>query len=67
MIETNQKQRGSTLWNIGDELHGAMDADDFRGCKLSFLFLRSLLQNYEMAAKRELMQQLYPSPEGAAA
>ncbi|MEX1115100.1 MAG: hypothetical protein WEB53_07615 [Akkermansiaceae bacterium] len=30
MADTNQKQLGSTLWNIADPLRGAMDADDFR-------------------------------------
>ena len=30
MTDTNQKQLGSTLWNIADQLRGAMDADDFR-------------------------------------
>lgn len=31
-----------------------MDADDFRDCMLSFLFLRYLSDNYEVAAKKEL-------------
>lgn len=30
MTEQNQKQLGSTLWSIADQLRGAMDADDFR-------------------------------------
>jgi type I restriction-modification system DNA methylase subunit len=30
MTDTNQKQLGSTLWSIADQLRGAMDADDFR-------------------------------------
>ena len=30
MTDTNQKQLGTTLWSIADQLHGAMDADDFR-------------------------------------
>jgi len=54
MTDTNQKQLGSTLWNIADQLRGAMDADDFRDYMLSFLFLRYLYENYEMAAKKEL-------------
>ena len=51
---TTQKQLGTTLWKIADELRGAMNADDFRDYMLSFLFLRYLSDNYELAAKREL-------------
>ncbi len=54
MTDTNQKQLGNTLWNIADQLRGAMNADDFRDYMLSFLFLRYLSDNYEMAAKKEL-------------
>jgi len=50
----DQKQLGKTLWNIADQLRGAMNADDFRDYMLSFLFLRYLSDNYEAAAKREL-------------
>jgi type I restriction enzyme M protein len=54
MTEHDQKQLGKTLWNIADQLRGAMDADDFRDYMLGFLFLRHLSDNYEAAAKREL-------------
>jgi type I restriction enzyme M protein len=54
MTEQNQKQLGKTLWNIADQLRGAMNADDFRDYMLSFLFLRYLSDNYETAAKKEL-------------
>ena len=54
MNDQNQKQLGKTLWNIADQLRGAMDADDFRDYMLSFLFLRYLSDNYETAAKKEL-------------
>ncbi|MFM8420951.1 MAG: type I restriction-modification system subunit M [Verrucomicrobiota bacterium] len=54
MTDSNQKKLGSTLWNIADQLRGAMDADDFRDYMLSFLFLRYLSDNYETAAKKEL-------------
>ena len=54
MNEQNQKQLGSTLWAIADQLRGAMNADDFRDYMLSFLFLRYLSDNYEATAKREL-------------
>jgi type I restriction enzyme M protein len=54
MAENNQKQLGKTLWNIADQLRGAMNADDFRDYMLSFLFLRYLSDNYEAAAKKEL-------------
>jgi type I restriction enzyme M protein len=52
--DTNRKQLGQTLWGIADQLRGAMDADDFRDYMLSFLFLRYLSDNYEVAAKKEL-------------
>jgi type I restriction enzyme M protein len=54
MNDQNQKQLGKTLWSIADQLRGAMNADDFRDYMLSFLFLRYLSDNYEMAAKKEL-------------
>jgi len=54
MTEQNQKKLGNTLWAIADQLRGAMDADDFRDYMLSFLFLRYLSDNYEVAAKKEL-------------
>lgn len=54
MNDQIQKQLGRTLWNIADQLRGAMNADDFRDYMLSFLFLRYLSDNYEAAAKREL-------------
>ncbi|WP_248796114.1 type I restriction-modification system subunit M [Pseudomonas sp. MWU13-2105] len=54
MNDTNRKQLGQTLWTIADQLRGAMNADDFRDYMLSFLFLRYLSDNYEIAAKKEL-------------
>jgi type I restriction enzyme M protein len=54
MTEQDQKELGKTLWNIADQLRGAMNADDFRDYMLSFLFLRYLSFNYEQAAKKEL-------------
>ena len=54
MTDLDQKQLGKTLWNIADQLRGAMNADDFRDYMLSFLFLRYLSDNYEAAAKKEL-------------
>ncbi len=64
MTDTDQKQLGKTLWNIADQLRGAMNADDFRDYMLSFLFLRYLSDNYETAAKKELGQD-YPDAVGA--
>ena len=61
MTELDQKQLGKTLWNIADQLRGAMNADDFRDYMLSFLFLRYLSDNYEAAAKKELGPD-YPDP-----
>lgn len=54
MTQKEQLKLGKTLWNIADQLRGAMNADDFRDYMLSFLFLRYLSGNYEVAAEREL-------------
>ncbi len=54
MTQKDQKQLGKTLWNIANDLRGAMNADDFRDYMLSFLFLRYLSYNYEESAKKEL-------------
>ncbi len=62
MTDQNQKQLGKTLWSIADQLRGAMNADDFRDYMLSFLFLRYLSDNYELASKKELGKD-YPSPD----
>jgi len=61
MTEVEQKQLGKILWNIADQLRGAMNADDFRDYMLAFLFLRYLSDNYEQAAKKELGRD-YPDP-----
>jgi type I restriction enzyme M protein len=65
MTEQDQKELGKTLWNIADQLRGAMNADDFRDYMLSFLFLRYLSDNYEQAAKKELRAD-YPKNDAAA-
>ena len=54
MTEQEKQQLGKTLWNIADQLRGAMNADDFRDYMLAFLFLRYLSDNYEAAARKEL-------------
>jgi type I restriction enzyme M protein len=54
MTQKEQQQLGKTLWDIADNLRGAMNADDFRDYMLSFLFLRYLSSNYEESAKKEL-------------
>ena len=54
MTHDEQHKLGKLLWNIADQLRGAMNADDFRDYMLAFLFLRYLSANYEAAAKREL-------------
>jgi type I restriction enzyme M protein len=54
MTQKEQQQLGKTLWNIADDLRGAMNPDDFRDYMLSFLFLRYLSYNYEESAKKEL-------------
>ena len=66
MTDQDQKQLGKTLWNIADQLRGAMNADDFRDYMLSFLFLRYLSDNYETAAKKELGKD-YPKESDVAA
>ncbi len=58
----NHKQLGDTLWNIANDLRGAMNADDFRDYMLSFLFLRYLSFNYEQASKKELGRDYPQSP-----
>ena len=62
MTDQEQKKLGQTLWNIADQLRGAMNADDFRDYMLAFLFLRYLSDNYEQAAKKELGRD-YPDSE----
>ena len=54
MTQEQLNQLGKTLWAIADQLRGAMNADDFRDYMLSFLFLRYLSDNYELAAQKEL-------------
>ncbi len=62
MTRKDQAQLGKTLWNIADQLRGAMSADDFRDYMLSFLFLRYLSDNYVEAVKKELGRD-YPKPD----
>jgi len=54
MTQEQLNQLGKTLWNIANDLRGAMNADDFRDYMLSFLFLRYLSDNFEVSAKKEL-------------
>ena len=54
MTKEQLNQLGKTLWAIADQLRGSMDADDFRDYMLSFIFLRYLSDNYEIAAQKEL-------------
>lgn len=54
MTQKEQQALGKTLWDIANDLRGAMNADDFRDYMLSFLFLRYLSANYEESAKKEL-------------
>ena len=61
MIDQDQKQLGKILWDIADQLRGAMNADDFRDYMLAFLFLRYLSGNYDQAARKELGRD-YPDP-----
>lgn len=54
MTTKQQKKLGDALWDIANQLRGAMNADDFRDYMLSFLFLRYLSDNYEKSVKKEL-------------
>src|SRR5437588_3926904 len=65
MTVHDQQRLGKILWNIADQLRGAMNADDFRDYMLSFLFLRYLSDNYEPAAQKELGVD-YPKTDAAA-
>jgi len=40
MTQTDQDKLGKALWDIANDLRGAMNADSFRDYMLSFLFLR---------------------------
>jgi type I restriction enzyme M protein len=62
MTDTDQRQLGKILWDIANQLRGAMNADDFRDYMLAFLFLRYLSDNYEKAAQKELGRD-YPDPK----
>lgn len=61
--QEQHKKLGDALWNIANDLRGAMNADDFRDYMLSFLFLRYLSFNYEAVAKKELGKD-YPQKNG---
>ena len=63
MTDIEKQKLGKTLWNIADQLRGAMNADDFRDYMLAFLFLRYLSDNFEAAAQKELGTD-YPSLPG---
>ncbi|EKF9860898.1 type I restriction-modification system subunit M [Vibrio cholerae] len=54
MTKEQLNKLGKALWDIANNLRGAMNADDFRDYMLSFLFLRYLSDNYEASAKKEL-------------
>ena len=54
MTTSLQHDLGRTLWEIANNLRGAMMADDFRDYMLSFLFWKYLSDNYIDAAKKEL-------------
>lgn len=54
MSSEQQKELGKILWDIANDLRGAMNPDDFRDYMLSFLFLRYLSDNYETSVKKEL-------------
>lgn len=63
MTQKEQQELGKTLWNIADDLRGAMNADDFKDYMLSFLFLRYLSASYEEAAAKELGRDYPNTPD----
>ena len=62
MTELEKKKLGKSLRSIANQLLVVMNADDFRNCMLSFLFLRCLSENYEVVAKKILFVD-YPELE----
>lgn len=64
MTDIEKQRLGKTLWNIADQLRGAMNADDFRDYMLAFLFLRYLSDNFEVAARKELGSDYPTLPDG---
>ena len=60
MNGTNQKKLGNTLWNIADQLRGAMDADALITAETQKL---EALKTHKCG----LMQQLLPAPEAVEA
>lgn len=54
MVFSKQQELGKILWEIANNLRGAMNADSFRDYMLSFLFWKYLSDNYVDAAKKEL-------------
>ena len=60
MSEQHHAQIDTTLRAIANQLRGAMNADDFRDYMLCFLFLRSLSDSYEAAARHALGSE-YPN------
>ena len=63
MTQNNQQELGKTLWNIANNLRGAMMADDFRDYMLSFLFWKYLSDNYLKSAKKELGSDYPETPD----
>lgn len=54
-INAQEKQKlFAALWNVANDLRGAMTADNFRDYMLSLLFLRYLSENYEKEAQKIL-------------
>ncbi len=63
MTETNQKQLGSTLWKIADDLRGLRNDRGFQDHRLSLLVPYPVSVSCEAAGKRGLMQQIFPTVE----
>lgn len=54
-LNAQEKQKlFATLWNVANDLRGAMTADNFRDYMLSLLFMRYLSENYEKEAQKIL-------------
>lgn len=54
MTKQEKEQLFRALWSVADVLRGAMTADNFRDYMLSLLFYRYISARYEVAARKEL-------------
>jgi hypothetical protein len=63
MTATNQPRPASTLWTIADDLRGLRNGGSFQDHRLSLLVPYPDSTSCEAAAKRGLIQQIFPTVE----